>query len=80
MHLYQRLIIKFIISNNFDPFFPSDLKKHFDDKGIDLAKVQEVINSLVKASLLRYNADGQLLLHSRLVKRTCTASDLIMYL
>ena len=63
----SELIIKFIISKNFNPLHLSDLKKHLVNKGTDLAKVQEVVDILVKASLLRYNADGQLLLHSRFV-------------
>ena len=46
----SELIIKLIISKNFDPLFPLDLKKHLS---YDPAEVQKAINILVKANLLR---------------------------
>ena len=61
----SELIIKFIISKNCVPLFPLDLKKYLST---DPDEVQKVIDILVKANLLRYNAYGQLLLHSEFVK------------
>ena len=63
----SELIIKFIISKNCVPLFPLDLKKYLST---DPDEVQKVIDILVKANLLRYNAYGQLLLHSKICKRT----------
>ena len=63
----SELIIKCFGLWDFKPLFPSQLKEHLYNKGTDLAEVQKTIDILVNANLLRYNSDGRLVLHSRLV-------------
>ena len=64
----SELIMEYFGQCDFKPLFPSELKKHLYDKGTDPAEVQKISNALVNANLLRYNADGRLVLHSRLVE------------
>ena len=59
-------IIKCIVTNG--PLFPSDLKKGIGAKtDLKCPKVQETINHLVNANLLRYQADGRLTWHNKFV-------------
>ena len=74
LHLYQGLswsILVYVISI-FEPLFPSELKKRLYNKGTDPAEVQKIIDALINANLLRYNANGRLVLHNRLVEFTAS--------
>ena len=51
---------------NSKPLFPSELKKHIPR--YDPVEIQKVIDVLLYGNLLRYNADGKLMWHSRLVE------------
>jgi len=65
-------IIQSIATNG--PLFPSELKKGIDDKtDMKRAIVQETINHLVNANLLRYQADGRLTWHNKFVFNIITA-------
>ena len=64
----SELIIKYFIRCDLKPLPPSELNKHLYDNGINPAEAKKTIGDLVNASLLRYNADGRLVLHSRLVE------------
>ena len=50
------------------PLFPSDVKKLLSDKAVNPTEAQKVIDTLVNINLLRYNADGELVWHSRFVE------------
>ena len=63
----SELIMEYFGQCDFKPIFPSELKKHLYEKGTNPAEAQKIIDVLVNANLLRYNADGKLVLHSRLV-------------
>ena len=58
------------------PLFPSELKKHVDLLNYDPVEIQKVIDVLVIANLLRYNADGKLTWHSRLVEADMKAQHM----
>ena len=62
------LIIEYFIQCDLKPLLPSELNKHLCNKGINPAEAKKTIGDLVNASLLRYNANGRLMLHSRLVE------------
>ena len=64
----SELIIEYFIQCDLKPLLPSELNKHLYDKDIKPSKAKKTISVLVNASLLRYNADGRLMLHSRLVE------------
>lgn len=64
----SELIIKCFISNNSQPLFPSQLKNDLRHKDIVPAEAQKIIDALVNANLLRYNANGQLVWHGRFVE------------
>ena len=66
----SELIIKCIISHDSKPLFPSELKMYLRSnlKDINLAETQKVIDALVLANLLRYNAEEKLVWHSRFVE------------
>ena len=64
----SELIIKYFIQCDLKPLLPSELNKHLYNKGINPAEAKKTIGDLVNVSLLRYNADGRLMLHSRLVE------------
>ena len=62
----SKSIIKHFDLHDFKPLFPSVLKERLYNT--DPAEAQKIIDILVNANLLRYNADGKLVLHSRLVE------------
>ena len=66
----SELIVKHIISCDSKPLLPSELKMYLRSnlKDTKPAKAQTVIDALVNANLLRYNAEGKLVWHSRFVE------------
>lgn len=65
----SKFIIECFNSSSSKPLFPSEIKKQLQEQEVaDPAKVQKVIEDLVNANLLRYNASGRLMWHSKLVE------------
>ena len=66
----SELIVKCIISHDSKPLFPSELKTYLKSnlKDTDSTEAQKVIDALVLANLLRYNAEEKLVWHSRFVE------------
>ena len=64
----SELIIKYFSQCDLKPLLPSELNKHLYSKGISPAEARKTIDVLVNANLLRYNANGRLMLHSKLVE------------
>ena len=71
---YSTHIIRSIASKG--PLFPSELKKLVCTNTIKPSDIQNAINDLVKAKLLRYTSDGKLTWHSKLVANQYTVSML----